>query len=442
MSSAIAPAKPVFCSTKGGKVLLNLHRGQTRTWDSTSRFVIMQSGTQGGKTCFGPHWLKREYDRQGPGDYLAITANYPLLKNKMIGEFRYVFEELYDLGTWKDYEKIFYFYPKQGEPDTRVIFGSAANPESIESATAKAAWLDELGQVQWRRQAWEAVLRRLSLAADDGGGRVLGTTTLYGQGWQKQEMYDRWMAGDEDYDIIMFDSVMNPRFSRKEWERARRTMPNWKFNLFYRGRYDRPAGLIYDAFNTDVCRIRRPWQKPPAHFMCYSGHDFGPHNTAAIFLAQDPATGFMYAYREYLKGQLSSAGHAQNFINDSAGEMMLRRVGGAQNNEDGYRDAYTAAGWPIQKPSLGAVNAGIDRVYSWMKPNKLFIFEDLHEILDEIDTYSWKLDGDYNETRDIENKEHYHLLDALRYIMSDFHPEISDMDLWTPVTRLEGAPVF
>lgn len=438
MTSKLAVKPIMFEERKPGWHRLNLHPGQTKTWDSLARFIFMQSGTQGGKTSFGPHWLKREIEMKGPGDYLAVTATFPLLNNKMIHEFRKVFEVAYELGTYKESSKIFTYHPVKGEEPTRVIFGSAANPESIESATAKAAWLDEVGQVQWRRQSWEAVLRRLALAE----GRILGTTTLYGLGWQKTEVYDRWMAGDTDFDIIMFDSLMNPVFSRSEWERAKRTMPSWKFNLFYRGRYDKPAGLIYTAFDENICRIRRPWTTPPSNYLCYVGHDFGPNNTAAIFLAQNPDTGDLFAYREYLAGGLSSAQHAKAIIDLSLGENIIRRSGGNQTGEDGYRDAYTAAGWPIKKPDIGPVEAGIDRVFSWMQTNRLFIFDDLGEILDEIQSYSRKLDENYDAIPNtIENKEHFHLLDSLRYAIVDFHPESTGGEEFTPVARVEGAPI-
>ena len=68
---------------------------------------------------------------------------------------------------------------------TSVLFGYAAEPESLESATAKAAWLDEAGQKRFRLASFEAILRRLSLAQ----GRVLLTTTPYDLGWLKQRLY-------------------------------------------------------------------------------------------------------------------------------------------------------------------------------------------------------------------------------------------------------------
>lgn len=421
---------------RGDRVILDLHPGQTQTWDSKARFPVMLSGSQGGKTSFGPHWLKREIDEKGPGDYLAVTASFPLLKNKMITEFLRVFDHLYGLGTYKDSDKIFeYFYDKSNPsaPRTRVIFASAANPESIESATAKAAWLDELGQKQFRLGSWEAINRRLAIHQ----GRALITTTPYGLGWQKTEIYDRWLDGDEDFEVIQFDSTMNPSFSEAEFARARRILPSWKFDLFYRGRFARPIGLIYDCFET---RIRRPWNKPPKDWPCYVGHDFGPNNTAALWFAQDPTTGFLYVYREYLAGGLSSAGHAAKFIELSEGENIMRRVGGQATQEDGYRDAFTAAGWPIVAPSLSAVSAGIDRVYGWFKTQRIFVFDDLLETLDDLETYSYKLDEKYLPTEEIENKQDFHLLDAMRYGLGDMRPETTLGANVTPVSAIKGSP--
>ena len=169
---------PPFCERKGAQIILNLHPGQTEAMEALERFVFMFASTQGGKTCLGPWWLKQEIDARGPGDYLAVTATFPLLNLKMLPEFLYVFDHLLKLGTYRSSDKVFEFtynkqwqdkWPGREDVKTRVIFASAANSESIESATALAAWLDEVGQLQFHRASWEAILRRLSLAQ----GRVL-----------------------------------------------------------------------------------------------------------------------------------------------------------------------------------------------------------------------------------------------------------------------------
>lgn len=416
-----APSR-AFREINKGELHLNLHAGQERADRSTARIVAMLAGTQGGKTCYGPHWL---YDRimetkkEGEdNDYLAITATFPLLKLKMLKEFKMVFEQILKLGEYKDADKVFLSHDKyHGAELWRVIFGSATNPESIESATAKAAWLDEAGQKQFRRQSWEAVWRRLAIFQ----GRVLITTTLYGLGWLKTEIHDRAEAGDESIELIQFGSTINPAFPQSEYQRAIDTMPKWKVDMFYRGIYSTPAGLIYDSFNESICRIKR--FNLPKEWPRYSGHDFGGANPAAVFYAVDPGTGYIYAYHEYLPGGgKSTAQHVEAFKEITAGCNVIKRAGGAHQEEE-IRQGYTAHGWPIQEPKVHSVEAQIDRVYALHKLNKLFIFDDLYTYLDEKQSYSRALDDNYKPTDEIENKSAYHLLDAERYILSDFTPE-------------------
>ena len=417
---------------------LELHPGQVKVWDSLRRFVFMLASTQGGKTCFGPHWLHREITDpvigRGPGDYLAITSTFKLLELKMLPEFLKVFQDIYGLGVFRDAKKVFEFYYQPNGLDrfnteqipTRVIFGSAQNPESIESATAKAAWLDEVGQDQFPLSSWQAVLRRLSLAQ----GRVLGTTTLYNLGWLKQQVYDPWLKGDPDIDIIQFNSLMNPVFPRDEYERAKRTLPRWLFNLFYEGLYSRPAGVIYDNYDDVACTINRVWEKPPQRFQCYVAHDFGPNNTSAVWYAQDPETGLFYVYRDYLEGGKSSFEHAEEWKKLSEGENIVRRVGG-NLSEGATREAFTAAGWPIQAPhpKMRDVEEGIKRVYAWHSGNRIMVFRDVHGYLDEKMSYRRKLDDNYRPTTEISDKADYHRMDAERYLFSIFAPEmVQDME--------------
>ena len=71
--------KQLWGLKSNGDLELYPHRGQWRVWQSRARYVAMIAGFQSGKTSFGPHWLHREILNQGPGDYLAVTATFPLL---------------------------------------------------------------------------------------------------------------------------------------------------------------------------------------------------------------------------------------------------------------------------------------------------------------------------------------------------------------------------
>ena len=420
MVQAIAQEVRPYREIIDNDIHLNFHSGQSRAWQSDRRFIAMQAGAQGGKTVFGTDWIYREIKTCGEGDYLAVTATFPLLELKMLPEFLNLFDNILQLGNYRVTNtgtRVFEFRNKK----TRVIFGSATHPESLESAEAKAAWLDEAGQKQFRRDTWEAVQRRLSIHQ----GRVLFTTTLYGLGWFKTEVFDRWEAGDPDYDVIMFDSTANPAFPRAEFERVRSKLPRWKFNMFYRGRYDTPEGLIYSSFNTQHCLKAR--FDIPKNWLIYVGHDFGPANPAAIFFAEDPATGLLWAFHEYCPGPgISVSERVAEFKRITEGYHVVKRVGGAHHEEEA-RQAFDAHGWAISEPPEmnRKVETQISKVFAWHKLNRIMVFKDLLGYLDEKQSFSRKLDDRYRPTDEIENESHYHLMAAERYIIADLNePDI------------------
>lgn len=235
-------------SRDGKQVCLNLHTGQGRAWRSDKRFIFVFAGTQGGKTSFGPWWLWNEIQKYGGGDYLAVTASFDLFKLKMLPELRMVFENTLNVGRYWSGDKVLELRENPDVPFQatraddpmwgRIILRSAQSSGGLESATALAAWLDECGQDGFTLEDWEAVQRRLSLSQ----GRVLGTTTLYNLGWTKAEIFDRWKEGDPDIEVISFPSYLNPAFPKKEYDRMKDRLPEWRFSMFYKGEFARPAG--------------------------------------------------------------------------------------------------------------------------------------------------------------------------------------------------------
>ncbi len=419
----------------GNRLTYHFHAGQLRAWNSRARFIAVLAGAQGGKTSFGPPWLLREIARCGPGDYLVVTPSFPLLEKKLLPEFLSLFQQQYALGHYTASPSRTFTFNASGEsrlfgqasavwthgfdpassPPTRVLFGYADDPESLESATVKAAWLDEAGQKKFRLGAWEAVLRRLSLHM----GRVLITTTLYSLGWLKQKLWEPWCAGDPDVDVVRFDSIQNPAFPLVEFERARRDLPRWKFDLLYRARFTRPAGQIYDCFD------RRPATEGgatcprftiPRDWPRFLGVDFGASNMAAVFYAQEPSTGRLYLYRTYHRGGLSVPGHVRALLH---GEPGIPRAVGGSSGENDWRREFAAAGLPVRAPRLHDVELGIDRVYGAHQRGEIIVFDDLTEYLEEKESYARVLDPAGSPTDEIEDRHSYHLLDAERYVIGD-----------------------
>jgi len=416
-----------FVEVVDGEVKLNLHPGQVRAWDSDKRFTFVLAGTQSGKTCIGPWWLLREIQRCGPGDYLAVTANYKLFNRKMLPELLKVFDQILKIGRyWGSTQLIEIKNPETGrfeaknavDPNmyARIILASAiagkgkeVGVAALESATVNAAWLDECGLDSFSLLAWEAIEGRLSLAE----GRVLGTTTLYNLGWMKIEIYEPWERGQPDIDVIQFDSIENPAFPRTEYERMKRKMPMWRFNMRYRGQYDRPAGMIYSDFDSAVhlvepFRIPKDWPR-------YVGIDPGAVHTATVWIAEDGDN--YYIYQEFLEGDLTTKQHVENALQRAEDVNVAHWVGGSKSEKQ-FRMDWETEGICVDEPAVAEVEAGIDRVISMLKEKQLFVFNICGGLRDEIGTYARTLDERGEPTEKIRDKENYHRLDALRYVIS------------------------
>jgi len=400
-------------SDGAGKVVTTLHPGQMAVMNSDARFVAMCAGTQSGKTSLGPLWMEREIRRRGPGDYLCVTATFPLLMRKMLPEFVRYFEGTMNLGWYSKGDRCFYFR----DTDTRIMFGSAMHPESLESATAKAAWLDECGQQQFRLESWEAIQRRVAIYR----GRVLMTSTPYNLGWWKTEVYDKAKMGDADFCVIQFASTMNPSFPSEELERVKGSgIPAWKYRMFYLGEFDNPPGLIYstyvDAYKEFGGHLVRQFPISP-DWPRFVGIDFGGSNCAKIYVAQDPITNVFYIYHETLTGHRTAKQHVEDIL-DTLGGAPLFGVWGGAKSEESWRLEFAQAGLPINDPDTYDLEVGIDRAVGMFTNNRVLVFDSCRGFRDELGTYSRPVAPDGTVLDGIVDKHVYHRLDAWRYVGS------------------------
>lgn len=425
VAQPVAPP-PFIEITPEQKLRFNFHPGQWLVWQSSRRFVLILAGLQSGKTTTYPLWLYREMQTKGPGDYLVGSPTFGLLELKALPEFKRFFLKLLNLGEYKSSPIREFTLSRHGEcklwgkpqdEPTRVLFGHAQDPDSLESGTYKAAVLDEAGQKKFRRESWVSIQGRLSIHQ----GRCLFPTTPYTLGWLKSELYDPWVAADgnhPDIEVVNFESTMNPVFPQEEFDRMRAILPDWMFNMRYRGRFQRPAGMIYDCWDDRENVI--PWFPVPGHWPRFVGLDFGGVNTAAIKVAQEldrdgGPTGRYIGYDEYLGGGLTAEGHTDALL---ANEPRTPTAVGGSKSEGQWRNEFAAAGLPIWEPPISDVEIGIQRLYGLSKLRRFVVMNTLRGFLDQVHGYSRPLDELGQPTEGIEDKEMYHFLDAARYVGS------------------------
>lgn len=434
----------------GETLRLNFHEGQLKAWDSKARIIAMIAGSQGGKTSFGPWWLYREIETCGTGDYIAVTASYDLFKLKMLPEIRNVFEHILKIGRYWSGDKILeirdpstggFWANRADDPMfARVILRSSEAKSGLESSSAKAGWADEAGQDKFTLSAWEAFRRRLTLSR----GRVLITTTPYNLGWLKQQIADRRGAG---IDIVNFDSIANPNFSHEEFEELRATMPTWKFNMFHRGLFERPPGMIYNDFVDDYREHGGHKVKPfpiPGNWLSYVGVDPGVIHTCKVWLVRDPENYVYYVYRESLGERKGATEHAEDAMATAqeSHETVIKWAVGAKSEIYHQEDWRNAGVGSVYAPEHADVEAGIDRVIALLRTRQLFIFDTCTGILDQFGTYARVIDDSANVTEKIKDKETYHYLDALRYIVEhlDFYDAFAGAMNYNDTSAISESP--
>jgi len=372
------------------EIRLKLLPYQKKVFFSKKEIILFVGGTGTGKTWLAARWVILKALKDS-GEYLLISPSLKLMKRTLWKEVKKVLKE-WGIPFEKNEQDMIISLLNGSK-----LYGiSADNPDRMEGVHAKGAVYDEAGQVD-KREVFETAYRRLRFY----GGQLLITTTPYRWNWLKK-IYDKAKLGDENIELITAKTIENPYYPREEIEKAKKEMPEWRFRMFYEGVFTKPLGLIYTDYElVQAFEIPRNWIK-------IRGLDFGfNHPTAVIWLAKSPE-GIWYAYKEFKKSGITL---------DELYEILKKE------NIPTYADPEMKQGIETLKrrgldirTAKKDVLPGILFVQSLFKQKKLKIFANLTNTIDELSSYSWKLDAN-EQPIDEPVKENDDLLDALRYAL-------------------------
>lgn len=187
-----------------------------------------------------------------------------------------------------------------------------------------------------------------------------------------------------------------------------------KMRLRY-GVWAQPEGAIYDLFDEkrhscEAFPIPKLWPR-------FVGIDPLGARVAALWAAWDSGGRVLHVYREYLEpfGE-TTPGHAKAVLKLSEGETIFAWVGGGPSERQPRTD-WAAAGIPLLDPPNVGVWEGIDRVIQMLRDGAVVIHDSCPNLLSEIGAYRRKPNRAGEPTENIENKDTFHGLDALRYLV-------------------------
>jgi PBSX family phage terminase large subunit len=317
-----------------------------------------------------------------------------------------------------------------------ILFRGLEEPDKLRSLNLNAFYIDEANQVS------EAAFMLLQ-------GR------LRGKHWRKGFL--TMNPGGHDWSWRWFvrqDHIENPEVRRLFLNIRAPSLENvhlpdgyidtmmasWSSERIKReimGSDDVFEGQIYNEFDRSL-HVVKPFRVPD-DWTIRIGCDDGYRNAAAwVYLAVSPE-GDCYAYdefyeKEWLIEEIAKKGKdgrpsaitklGSRKVEQARMDPAAKQVKDGRTNWDAYLE-HLPKGFPLLEANK-AVSAGIDRVKSYLKPDKngrprLYIFETCHNLLDEIAQYKWKPQAVSQEGKaDVKEepvKHNDHACDALRYVI-------------------------
>jgi hypothetical protein len=401
------------------------HPEQLKFIDSIVKRIIVKAGRRGGKTVGVAIKAVKSFCEGRRVLYAAPTSEQT---DRFWTEVKRALRPAIEVGLYRCNETERFI--EMPGTETRIKAKTAWNANTLRGDYADLLLLDEWQLMD--EDTWDEV--GAPMLADNNGDVIFIFTppSLNATGISRAKdprhasKLFKQASNDKSglWETFHFTSFDNPYISHKALELIALDMSldSYRREIMAEDDEIEQSWLVYGKFNEQVCKI--PRFPIPKEWLVYSGHDFGSANPAALFLANNPATGEFFAFREYAPGAgLSTAQHVEAFKKITDGYNVIKRVGGNQTTEDEIRQGYSAHGWVINAPKLSKVNAQLDRVLGMIEKNKIFIFNDMTLTLTQIANCMWELTEDNKPLNKIKDEARYHLLACLRYIGSDFTPE-------------------
>lgn len=299
---------------------------------------------------------------------------------------------------------------------SELVLKGADNPDSLRGTGLDGLVIDEFASIRNAQSVWQEVLRP---ALTD----KLGWCFFIGTPRGKNAFWELWMKGqrrEDGYESWRFKTADNPFISRSEIKEAEAQLNPRYFRQEYEASFEDFTGLIWPEFDENK-HVIDPIELPD-YLEKTGAIDFAMTGTTASLFCSVDEDGNMYITGEYYEQNKRASevcevirGRSELFYGDPAGKRKTENRNGVLFSLfDEYRDHGVNV-----VAAQNDVLAGINRVAEYFKANKIKIFKNCVNLIDELKKYHW---GEERETVSgkIEPqpfKSYDHCCDSLRYLV-------------------------
>ena len=384
---------------------MELHKPQAIIAEDTHRFRVVNCGRRFGKTTLSVEEIKgKAFAKPSRIAYIAPTYQqardiaWEMLKKELDPIIAKVNESRLELEVKTQTGEI-----------SKLFLRGWESIETLRGQQFDFLVIDEIASMRNFWMHWQEVVRP---TLTDTQGEALFISTPKGY----NHFYDLYQkeGKDKDFKSFSFTTYDNPFIPPKEIDKAKEEITEDRFAQEYMADFRKMEGLVYKEFDRKQHIFDEVAEHRIKEIIC--GVDFGYTNPAGILKVGIDGDGTYYILGEWKK-----AGRSTEQIAEQCKLYKPQRVYPDPAEPDRI-DVFNNLNINCIEVSKD-ISAGIDRVRTLFKQNKILVHRDCVHLINELETYHYPERGvDYNSKTDLNErevpvKENDHLVDALRYAL-------------------------
>ena len=267
--------------------------------------------------------------------------------------------------------------------------------------------VDEIASMRNWASNWQEVIRP-TLTDNKGDALFISTPKGFNHFY---DLYNQ-ESKDLDYKSFHYTSYDNPNIPSEEIDKAQKELTEDRFAQEYLADFRKTEGLVYKEFN----RARHVFSKleNKTYIKTFGGLDFGFTNPcAAITIKKDKYAVYWITDEWYKRNQTDA--QIADYVTALKWDECFPDPESPGGIEELKRRGVNVREVVKNKDS---VKNGINVVRELFKANRLRIHESCHNLIWELETYSYPDSKPDRNEEENPTKENDHAMDALRYALS------------------------